>query len=329
MIALLQDPQIKQIINPPNTVPHWEEDLQRLQQGDLSLNRRSAGENSIQAFQRLLIFLGYSTSSTGAFAIDGDFGRGTNRGLAQFEFDHGISSPGITKSVLTYECTWQTAKRRITIIPDVKLTIATLTKMLEVAKEAIANNEVSCGDFDEAIFQLNALHNRQLLNCRQINERYGSAVEQACATIQAEDNRTILPEWILAIIRQESAGVVRPRFEQHWLTKLSKQNPNTPLSELRYQSMSFGLGQIMGFNANNIGASSAKELYTFPMEKQIASIARFLMRRSSVRAVVSKSNPTVTDFQTVARFYNGSGFAAHHYDESLARWFREFKVIRG
>ena len=90
MLALLQDSQIQKIINPPHTPSHWESDLKRLEAGDLTLNRHSAGENSIKALQRLLIFLGYSTSSGGSFSIDGDFGRGTNRALAQFQFDQGI-----------------------------------------------------------------------------------------------------------------------------------------------------------------------------------------------------------------------------------------------
>ena len=93
--------------------------------------------------------------------------------------------------------------------------------------------------------------------------------------------------------------------------------------------MSFGLGQIMGFNYKRVGMKSAKELYTAPLDQQIISIGRFLTLSWRVRAVVSKMNPTANDFKTVARYYNGSGYAAHHYDESLARWFREFKGIRG
>ena len=113
MLALLQDSQIQKIINPPHTPSHWESDLKRLEAGDLTLNRHSAGENSIKALQRLLIFLGYSTSSGGSFSIDGDFGRGTNRALAQFEFDHGITNANVSRKTLTYDCNWQSARRLI------------------------------------------------------------------------------------------------------------------------------------------------------------------------------------------------------------------------
>lgn len=334
MLTLIKDPQIQQILNPPNTEPHWDKDLKRLESGDVTLNRRSAGENSIRAFQRMLIFLGYSTSSSGAFAIDGDFGRGTNRALAQFKFENDLASDSLTRAILTYKCNWRSARKLITIIPDVHLTIPTLEKMLEVAKNAIDNNEVNCGSFEEAIFQLNALYNRKYLDCRKINERYGTLAEKASETILSTRNISIHPEWILAIIRQETAGVVRPRFEQHWMSKFEKQEkeagkkPETDLSELRYRSMSFGLGQIMGFNYKRVGAKSAKDLYTLPLEQQIISIARFLTLSSRTRPVVKKMNPTADDFKAVARYYNGRGYAAHHYDESLARWFREFKMLR-
>ena len=329
MLTLIQDAQIQKILNPPNTTPQWERDLQRLEDNDMTLDRRSAGENTISAFQRLLIFLGYSTSSSGAFAIDGDFGRGTNRGLAQFSFEHGLANSIITRKTLTYDCSWRNASKLIKSIPEVRLNIQTLQKMLEVAKNAIETNTVNCGDFEEAIFQLNALHHRDFMTCHKINERYGTAAEKASEAIESIRNITIHPEWILAIIKQETSGVVRPRFEQHKLTKAAKASPESSLEELRYQSMSFGLGQIMGFNFDRIGAGSAKELYTFPLEQQITSIARFLTLSSRVRPAVRKLNPTTDDFQAVARYYNGSGFATHHYDESLERWFREFRLLRG
>ena len=327
MLTLIDDPQIQQVLIPAGALPSWQTDLEKLKNGDTTLNRKSAGEDSIRAFQRLLIFLGYSTSSSGAFGIDGDFGRGTNRGLAQFMFDHNLAGEQISRKTLIYDCSWQTARKLIKSIPDVRLTVEVLDTMLQSAKKAIETNKVNCGSFEEAIFQLNALDKRQSLNCRMINERYGDFAVKAAKAV-GERGISMHPEWILAIIRQETAGVVRPRFEQHWLTKLAKKFPETSLQELRYQSMSFGLGQIMGFNFKRVGADSAEDLYTFPMEKQIISIARFLTLSSRTRPVVAKLDPSPDDFKAVARYYNGPGYAAHHYNESLARWFREFKLLR-
>ena len=212
MIPAINDERIQQILwIPEDRDETWKSDLQRFEQGDVTLTRRSAGESSIKAVQRLLIFLGYSTSASGAFAIDGDFGRGTNRAVAQFRFEHGLNGR-ISRDTLCYDCTWRNASRNITIIPDVRLTVKTLETMLESTIRAIETNDVMCGSFDEAVFHLNAVQRRSLLSCRQIYERYGERVDQAVARLGDEQGINIQPEWILAIIKQETGGVVRPRF---------------------------------------------------------------------------------------------------------------------
>src|SRR5688572_32086713 len=113
MTAALADPRIRRILSlPGETAEGWTSDLARFERGDITLTRRSAGEASIKGIQRLLIFLGYSTASTGAFSIDGDFGRGTNRAVAQFQVEHGLTK-SVTRADLCYDCTWQTASQNI------------------------------------------------------------------------------------------------------------------------------------------------------------------------------------------------------------------------
>ncbi|NUO00510.1 MAG: DUF3380 domain-containing protein [Saprospiraceae bacterium] len=329
MLAFTDDPRIQQILTlPEDSDPQWRLDLERFKQGDVTLDRKTAGENTIKAIQRLLIFLGYSTSSSGAFSIDGDFGRGTNRAVAQFQFEHGLN-PDVKRSALGYPCTFQTAKTEIVNIPDVKLDQRTAEKMLEVAIQSIENKHVNCGSFEEAIFHLNSLQRNAFLTCRKIWERYGPAVQVAVQRIKAEKNVTIQQEWILSVIRQETAGVVRPRFEQHIFSKLNREMPNAEVSELRYRSMSFGLGQIMGANFKGIGAPSAKAMFTSPIEDQLLYVGKFLCQSSVLRGVVAKKAPAAQDFRTLARIYNGPGFAKHHYHESIARWFGEFRSIMG
>jgi len=38
--------------------------------------------------------------------------------------------------------------------------------------------------------------------------------------------------------------------------------------------------------------------------------------------MVSNKNPSANGFKAVARYYNGSDYETHHYDESLATWFK-------
>lgn len=302
----------------------WRDDLERLKRGDTTLTRQTAGETAIKALQRLLVFLGYSTAASGAFLIDGDYGRGTNRAVAQFQFEHGIN-PRVERDALCYPCSFQTAKSKITSIPDVRLDLHTLEMMIDAAAGAIADHKIPFGDFEDALFHLNSLHKKRSLDCSQILERYGPTVENAVAAMRDENGADIVPEWVLAIIRQETAGIARPRFEQHKLSKFNAQNPQTPLAELRVQSMSFGLGQIMGFNYRQVRASSAEAMFYSPLGEQVLFIARFISRK---RAVVGKSSPGMADFEAMARFYNGPAYAKHFYHERLRRWFREFQRLK-
>lgn len=324
----LQNPKLQSILtHPQETDTGWKDDLKRFQEKDITLDRKTAGENSIKAFQRLLIFLGYSTSSTGAFSIDGDFGWGTNRAVAQFQFEHDLN-PAITRKMLCYDCNSRTARKNIRNIPTVKLDLPTLEKIIEVAEENIAAGKVNCGTLNDALFQLNALHKRRLLSCREIHQKFGELAKQATQQIKLEKKVTIQLQWILSIIKKETGGVVRPRFEQHWLSKLNKSLPDEDISELRFRSMSFGLGQVMGFNYKRIGAKSAKSMFYSPLEEQVLFVGKYLASgRSRVRAALANPKPQEQDFRTIAKFYNGPNYEVNDYHESLGKWFKEFSGL--
>lgn len=323
MQELLRDERLQQVLSREARAEDWQGDLARLIAGDASLTRRSAGEEGIRAVQRLLVFLGYSTSSSGAFTIDGDFGRGTNRGVAQFQFERELNDV-ILRKHLCYPCTWQTARSSITAIPEARLDRATLEAMARAVLTAADSGELPLGRFDEALFHLNALDERRMLRCAEILERFGSDAEKACAIVADESGVSMRREWVLAIIKQETAGVVRPRFEQHWLSKLSRRHPRADLADLRLRSMSIGLGQIMGANHDRVGAASARAMLTSPIEDQVLFVARFLSARKDHLA---REDPGEEDFRAIARFYNGPGYEKHHYHESLERWFREFRLL--
>lgn len=322
MSKALDDERIHRILSPTDDDP-WRHDLERLERGDVTITRTTAAEEGIRALQRLMMFLGYSTTSSGGFSVDGDFGPGTNRGVAQFQFDHNLN-PKITRQALCYECTFQTARRNIVAIPEARLDAETVTRMLDVAQAAIDANEVTFGDFDDAIFHLDAVDTRRGLSCREIDQRYGDEADAAVERLADERGVRMRREWILAIVRQETAGVVRPRFEQHKLSKFHARSPHTDLIELRIRSMSIGLGQIMGFNHKQVGAPSARAMLTSPADEQVLFVARFLAPKASI---VAKENPTEDDFRAVARFYNGPAYERHRYHEKLEKWYRELRGL--
>jgi hypothetical protein len=89
--------------------------------------------------------------------------------------------------------------------------------------------------------------------------------------------------------------------------------------------MSLGLGQNMGFNQQHVGAPSAEAMLYNPEEDPVLYVARFI---ASKREVVAKAASTMSDFETMPRFYNGPAYAKHFYHERLQRWFQEFQRLQ-
>ena len=318
---MLTDSRIQQILFLEPSSDFAISELERIVNGDGSIDRYTGGETTIKAIQRLMIFLGYSTASSGAYIIDGDFGRGTNRGVAQFSYENQLPGP-VSREILCYDCSFQNARKRITAIPDVAIDGPVLDSMLQTALRYIETGEIMFADFDQALFHLNRVEKGKLLTCAEIVDRYGYEVDMAATTVSEYLGSPVQKEWILAIIKQETGGVVRPRFEQHILSRRNAQTPNMDLAELRFMSTSFGLGQVMGFNFGKVGAPSAREMLFSPIDQQLLFVARFIAAK---RRVVARLDPSPQDFRIMARYYNGPKYETHHYHERLETWFKEFR----
>lgn len=90
------------------------------------------------------------------------------------------------------------------------------------------------------------------------------------------------------------------------------------------ESASWGLGQIMGFNALPLGYSSAAAMvdaFRHSEDAQLDACVRFI-----------RANPDLTiafrqrDWARVAFFYNGLAYAANRYDAKLAAAYAAFKI---
>lgn len=80
------------------------------------------------------------------------------------------------------------------------------------------------------------------------------------------------------------------------------------------ESTSWGLGQIMGFNAQAAGHASAEEMVTRLLESEdehLASTARFIAANNLHRHLQSQN------WAAFARAYNGPGYVANRYDVKL------------
>jgi hypothetical protein len=89
-------------------------------------------------------------------------------------------------------------------------------------------------------------------------------------------------------------------------------------------SASWGLGQVMGFNAQAAGFAGAEAMVTAMVESenaQLLAMANFINQQP--KAVTALRNH---DWVTFARIYNGPTFADNKYDKKLAGAFQSFQA---
>jgi hypothetical protein len=91
-----------------------------------------------------------------------------------------------------------------------------------------------------------------------------------------------------------------------------------------HYSASWGVGQIMGFHAKDIGFRSAVEMVRY-MEKgglvaQIEIMVRMIKKHNLVRFINSRR------WASFAKAYNGSGYRANRYDTKLAAAFQRWET---
>lgn len=91
--------------------------------------------------------------------------------------------------------------------------------------------------------------------------------------------------------------------------------------EAAHKSCSWGLGQIMGFNALSFGYPTLKAFVDDMHEseaKQLDAMIRFITVNNLKGALIRK------DWAAFAKGYNGSGYRANEYDDKLATAYKKY-----
>lgn len=95
--------------------------------------------------------------------------------------------------------------------------------------------------------------------------------------------------------------------------------------EAAYRACSWGVGQIMGFNATAIGFPSAVRMVEFMQAgRQLAQIdcmVRFIKSKGLVPKIAAR------DWRGFAAAYNGAGYAANQYDTKMAIAYRQWSDV--
>lgn len=99
--------------------------------------------------------------------------------------------------------------------------------------------------------------------------------------------------------------------------------------ECANDSASWGIGQVMGFNAKIIGCATATEMVEAMADGGLETQIDFMFREFKHDAIIDALNNG--EWAKVARIYNGSGYATNRYDVKLAaafaKWSRKWPTI--
>ena len=88
-------------------------------------------------------------------------------------------------------------------------------------------------------------------------------------------------------------------------------------------SASWGLGQVMGFHASDLGYGSVEQFVSRMVESedaQLAALAAFIQKNGLAKALKTH------DWATFARGYNGPAYATNQYDKKLAEAYRRLST---
>ncbi|AKJ02642.1 Putative phage-encoded peptidoglycan binding protein [Archangium gephyra] len=89
------------------------------------------------------------------------------------------------------------------------------------------------------------------------------------------------------------------------------------------ESASWGLGQVMGYHAQDLGYGSVQQFVSRMMaseDEQLAAMATFIQHHGLDEALRTH------DWAAFARGYNGSGYAKNEYDKKLAAAFQRLST---
>lgn len=93
--------------------------------------------------------------------------------------------------------------------------------------------------------------------------------------------------------------------------------------DLAVQSVSWGLGQVMGANWKDIGETTPQSMMWragIDEYKQLCQMAAFILTKTGLKSAINAH-----DWPTVARLYNGPNFAENDYQGKLLRAFESVR----
>ena len=304
-----------------NLLPELLHTTERRLSREVVFERGEVDELFVKALQRAFVYLSYPTSMSGSALVDGDAGPGTNRALAFFLMEEGLpheNDPGALASSTIADVKRKMASERLT-----REGLASLLRAVFYR----ATGAPTGGSMIASIDHLNATESGIQLSCRKMFDLYGGDAARAARELKAGAAAVADPAFLLAVAKQETHGIIRSRFEQHYYAARRPMVEEGKGRLARLQASSHGLGQIMGSNAKALGLGDVYQLWSAAPQEQLEYIGRFILTTPAAVVLSGKSPIDLKGCRLVARYYNGPAFAANRYDQRLLGWYTEFRAL--
>ncbi|WP_447636954.1 N-acetylmuramidase domain-containing protein [Flavobacterium microcysteis] len=223
------------------------------------------------------------------------------------------------------------------LVVDGVVGIKTWSKLLEIADVGYASNYKLLSEQD--LIDFANFHNLELAIVKAVNEVesggkgflvdgrpkilfeghvFWRELERRninCSNYVSNDTQTILYQ------NYTKKYYVSGKGEYDRLEKAADLNPDTLFREAAYSSASWGLYQIMGFNAPSLGYASIDEFVEKMYQNEgehLKAFGLFLEQNNLIRVLKNKN------WAEFALRYNGKGYKTNRYDEKLMKAYAKY-----
>lgn len=234
---------------------------------------------------------------------DGVFGKGTEAAVKQFQGKVGLVVDGMAGNKTIYALQ-NTSVAHVDHLTEQDMMDAALSLGVDLAAVKAVNQVESRGNGFEKDGTLKTLFERHKMYSRLAANRGSAYADQMAAKYPA-------------LVNKVAGGYTGGSAEEGRLKQAITIDETSA-----YESASYGLFQIMGFNATAIGYVSAKAMWEdfYTGEgAQLEGFVAFIKADKNLWAALKNK-----DWKEFARRYNGPNYAVNKYDTKLDTAYKSF-----
>lgn len=271
------------------------------------LKKGSKGE-FVLMLQEMLMKLNYTIGT------DGDFGKGTEAVVIQFQKDNNLKQDGIVGSktwMLLQDLVAKKSKKDIVVAIEQFLTESDFITFANKYKVEVA--------------AIKAVHEVESNGRGFVNNKIKILFEGHIFWKELQ-KRNINPNNLVVgneDVLHKSYVTRNPLYSLDQHTRLNKAKLIN--EEAAYASASYGLFQVMGFHFASLGFATAKDFVDYMSineANQLDVFGKFIEKNNLLKPLREKK------WATFAKGYNGAGYKTNKYDTKMEKAYAKYKAIK-